>query len=253
MHVIQSFSIQRYIFDHHDIDVWWWTTYSTFVAVKKPSSLNDTEMEIRDRLQCIGQNPTLAIGQRAIFSEFDIETFVSGENVSSLAANGSLLSEVASRLFIDEWEEVERALSELDRMYGGIKVSFTLPCDNDVGDDVCEDGHNSGVDDIFSEGDMDEDGGDFFQSDYGEDIDDDVFTDRIVTVADGKCEEGPRYKEMINRIKEMLGYVENCDEGFYNTFQKEVESQTTRAMKNVFSQQKPKARNEGSMILSWLC
>ena len=77
-----------------------------------------------------------------------------------------------------------------------------------------------------------------------------MFTDRIVTVADGKCEEGPRYKEMINRIEEMLGYVENCDEGFYNTFQKEVESQTTRAMKNVFSQQKPKARNEGSMILS---
>lgn len=279
-HVLRCYSSELYLFDHHDVDVRWWATYADFVASKTPSSLNDKEMEIKERLLDIRQNFKLEIGRKAKTEAFHMKKFVCGQDVST-SLNGMSLATATQNIFSDvvsypcnySRNHVDQAVVALKNTYGGINMTYCRSDDFD-GDDIDDSG---GVDidhDDISGGNIDDGNGDDNDGggaldDGGDDgyidsntlgigaidnvnaIDDATmidYADRIVTRPEARYNTGPRYTEMQNPIKELFSFIENCDAEFYDQYKKDFEETLCRARRNVISQQKRKDQLKGSIL-----
>jgi hypothetical protein len=254
-HILLCYSLERYVFDHHDVDMRWWTTYADFVAIKTPSSLNDAEAEIKARLIYARQNHNLLkIGKKAKIENFSMKTFACGQAVgcdvsgfSPMTATRELFSDIASYPSNYDHNQVDQAVLDLNSTYSGIKVTF---CGGEDDSDVSE----GGGDDVGLGGGGDDcelgevgGGGDenFTINNSATRID---YSDRIVTVDEGASAGGSRFLEMKNPIKELFGFLENCDEEFYTKYKEEFEDQLSRARQNVISHQKKKDQTKGRIL-----
>ena len=242
IHVLQHFSLEVYSFNHHDVDVRWWTTYADFVAVKTPSSLTDAEAEIKARLQHTRQHFKLKIGKEAKIEDFGTKAFALGENLSEallqiVTQELSSLTDVASHPCNYDHDKVDKAVFHLNNMYGGVKVMYGG--DGDDNDDIGNNDSNNGCDDDNTLGICGMDDDQCSLIDY---------TNRVVTVAEGRPAGGPRFLEMKNPIKELFSFLENCDEEHYANYKQEVEDQVSRARRNIISHQKSKDTAKGNMI-----
>jgi hypothetical protein len=175
-HVIQCYCTEEYLFNHHDVDVRWWTAYADFVVLKSPSSLNHAELEIRERLLETKRTFKLRIGREAKMKKFQVETIVYGPGVE-MDSLASLPMGSAKEMFFDvasyprnyNQEQVDHAVFHLNNTYGGIKMIYggenedVSNMDNasgDNGDDGGDNDDNGGDDDDDNGGDDDYDGGD---------------------------------------------------------------------------------------------
>ena len=223
IHVVKSYSTKPYIFSHHDVDVRWWTTYATLVALEDREELNATECSIADELIRIRSDP-LCFGRKASICEFDSQTFKWGIETDDWCKKLQLL-EAKDRLFANTQtsrlsnyyqREVEAAISSLNEAYNGVRRSYMLSYDDDDnGNDYdCQVGG----------------------SDTGIVVDVDAVDDFAAEVCEVMDESGvvrreiDHYKEMLGVHKQVWDLLENCDDDFYFDIKQEAEERARDLM-----------------------
>ena len=221
-HVIQSYCIGAYFFTHHDVDIRWWTTYSTLASLKDPNDLEEPERVIKAELIQIRLYKKLCIGNRVELKPFHSEVCICGSQSSNQFEQLSL-SEAKAKVFVEadkpypinyNISRVELALLALGGGYNGLRKIYSLSYSNEnqdlVGGNETDTGFNicSG-DDICS----------------GDEIDSD-FTSRVIERPRGKID---HHQVMKSVYKSLWDAFENCTDEFFHEMKQECET-ASRAM-----------------------
>lgn len=248
-HVLQYYCKSCYVFSHHDVDVRWWTTYANFVAIMEPSTSDNGEGTIREKLQRIRRSVELKIGDTADLSDFVDPTYKHGD-LTSESMKGLPFDVANTNLFPDQMShptnynhlEVEIALEFLRNTHGGIKKTFTLRCDSD--DDGDNDGGDGG-DVMLCDGADDDD-----TNDRRSDVNTTLFnySTRTVAADEEVGKKSDRYMEMKSIFKQLMSHLEDVDDEYYNRVKKQSEHQVTEAHEYVIRKTRSYNKNQSTLL-----